>query len=100
MAIDFMGFINAEVPEGWDAAKKQRLRDSFVYQNGYTDTVENPEGGDPIPNPVSKNDFGNQVLTQFIVNCIKAWEATMDSAASRLAAIADVEAEFGGDWNA
>jgi hypothetical protein len=62
MAIDFMGFINAEVPEGWDAAKKQRLRDSFVYQNGYTDTVENPEGGDPIPNPVSKNDFGNQVL--------------------------------------
>ena len=96
MPIDFIGFINATVPVGWSDEKKLRLRESFIRQNGYEDMIHDNEG-DWVPNPVSKTDWANRAIQEWIVSCIKAWEAKEDAEAARLATIDEVDTEFG-DW--
>jgi hypothetical protein len=72
MLLDFIQFINDNA--NLTAAKKTALLDDFCEQYGYQETIENPQDpdGDPIPNPVSKKDFANQKITDYLVQSINA----------------------------
>lgn len=63
--LDFVGFIN----DNWEATpiKKLALLDSFVAQYGYQETIQG------IPNPVSKRDFTNARITDFIRDSVNAF---------------------------
>ena len=63
MALDFVGFIN----DNWSApvAKKVALLNDFCAYYGYEETVLDPDGN-PIPNPVSKQEFANMNIADYI----------------------------------
>lgn len=70
MTLNFVQFINQNTPQ-LTTQQKVDMLDDFVYQNNYTDTVDDGQGG-TIPNPVSKSDFMNQLVTDFIKATVQA----------------------------
>lgn len=77
--LDFVGFIN----DNWQAptAKKLALLDSFVAQYGYEEMVED-EDGNEIPNPVSKRQFTNAQIVEFICASVNAFRGREAAAAA------------------
>ena len=67
--LDFIGFIN----EGWEATNEKKLTmlDSFVYQYGYRDEVE--VDGEMVENPVTKKEFANEKIRDYIVQTVNAY---------------------------
>ena len=68
--MDFVQFIN----DNWDAPteKKAAMLDDFCEHYSYQETVPNPEGGELIPNPVSKKEFVNKMVVGYIVGIVNA----------------------------
>ena len=67
-----------------------RAIDGVAYQNDYQDFIET-EGEEMIPNPETKPQFCRRMIKEYIINCVKAWEANQSAEAARLAAIEDVD---------
>ena len=51
----------------------QRAIDGVAYNNGYRDTVPDQDGA-MIPNPQSKAAFAKEVIRQFIIDNVRAYE--------------------------
>lgn len=69
-------------------AQKTRLLDGFVYQNGYTDMVEGPEG--LIANPETKQQAFSRIMTAFVKDSVKAYEASIAADQARIAKYEEV----------
>lgn len=68
--LDFIKHINDNV--SLSAAKKTAMLNDFCEQYSYQETIENPEGGDPIPNPVTKKEFANEKIARYIIGTVNA----------------------------
>jgi hypothetical protein len=72
-----------------------RTIEGLSYQNGYEDEILAPDPEDEtglilIPNPETKPKYAKRMIKKYILNCVKAWEATDAAESARLAAIEDV----------
>lgn len=61
--LNFVQFINDE----WTAAAEEKIAflDDYVADFGYEEMIDDGDGG-LIPNPISKSEFANQVITDII----------------------------------
>jgi hypothetical protein len=69
--LNFAGFIN----DNWDttAAKKQAMLVDFCDQYGYEEEIEDPENpGEFIPNPITRTQYFNYHVTQYIRQSVEA----------------------------
>jgi hypothetical protein len=69
--LNFAQFIN----ENWDttAAKKQAMLVDFCEQYGYEEEIEDPENpGELIENPVTRTQYFNYHVTQYIRQSVEA----------------------------
>ena len=66
--IDIIGFISGEV--SLDTDQKVALLDDFCSQYGYQEEIEGE------PNPVSKKDFANSKITNYIKETVNAYRKT------------------------
>ena len=64
--LDFIGLISDNVD--WTAAQKIAMLDDFCYQYGYMDEID-PVG---TPNPVTKKQFMNSKIIEFIKGTVNA----------------------------
>jgi hypothetical protein len=65
MAIDIIGHINQEVTN-LTTQQKQDMLDDFTSYFGYQETI------DGEPNPVTKKDFANNKIKEFIRDRVKS----------------------------
>lgn len=86
-----------------DNAAKNKVIDNFVYAYGYTDTVPNPNFGQPgepatIPNPVGKQPFFNRIIRDYIRDVVQSREikAAEDAARATAAGTIDTDLPNGG----
>jgi hypothetical protein len=70
MAFNFVNFINTN----WsaNAAVKLRFLNDFCAEYGYRETIED-ENGDPIPNPVTRQEFANETIQRLIVGVVNGY---------------------------
>ena len=83
--------LEIEIPDD----KKDRVLSGICGQNGYQETVPDPENAEAtIPNPESKDVFAKRIVMQFIKNNIITYEANRDIEAAKQAAISKAETEI------
>lgn len=71
--LNFAQFINDNTD--FSASKKQEMLDKFCGQYNYQEEIED-ENGDMIPNPVTKVQFFNEKVEEFIRQTINAKKHT------------------------
>ncbi len=67
MTLDFIAFINQNI--SLSAANKQAMLDDFVAQYRYPEFLDEEQ---QIPNPISKAEFANSKIEQFIRETVHA----------------------------
>jgi hypothetical protein len=67
MALNFVQYINANT--NLTTEQKVKLLDDFVYSHNYTDTVIDANGNQ-VQNPVTKTQYFNKLVSQFILGGI------------------------------
>ncbi len=65
----------------------------FVIHHGWTATVTDPETKQPIPNPITKAEWGRRVVRKFIVESVTAERAEKAAQRERLAEINKAKTE-------
>lgn len=78
MTLNFIGFINDNCALATD--KKVIMLDDFCAQYGYQDHIEGPDGK-MMPNPMSRRDFANQKIRNYIVEVVNAHRVAVARAA-------------------
>ena len=72
-----------------------RVLSGFCYQNGYSDTIVDPNNiNSTLPNPVSKATFAKQQLIAHIVNAVRSYEISQAAQAAQQAASAAVDSQI------
>lgn len=68
-------------------AQVARVLAAFKAQYGYSDTVPGPNPGDaPVPNPESATQFVRRKLREYVIEIVRAHEATAAAEAARVSA--------------
>ena len=84
--MDIVGFMLTQPPVNtWTSTKKLALLDRFCKARGYQETIGVDENGEAIPNPMSKRDFVNTDILNYI--------KTMFESDSRTEAVASLSYE-------
>lgn len=78
MTLNFIGFINDNYTLATD--KKAAILKDFCAQYGYQEYIEDSDGK-MIPNLVSRQDFANQKIRDYIVEVVNAYRVTVARAA-------------------
>jgi hypothetical protein len=70
MVLDFITFINGNLTI--NAAAKQQMLSDFCSAYGYEANITD-EAGNSIPNPVTKVDFANRKINNYIKEVINSY---------------------------
>ena len=53
-----------------------RIIDALALRHGWTETIIDPDTGEPIPNPITKGAWAKRYIIYFIKEEVKLYEAT------------------------